>query len=496
MSDPDYSPGTWTVIVGARTWLLADVRPTDPIVARCWGLIRGGADVETVLGAIADEGLRAVRSFAAVQHEPGACRVIVRGAARVGLTDPSGEVRELGAEGVATWLDRTVDGPVAELRLTADAAPEPLRMPLATGVALASSLTIPVMPQVGSHRSDARPRTVEPLANEPERRPGEPTTPQLTVQEVRIDDEPEPQGTGIAGSAVAVPAQRSGATEPVADARFDHLFGPTMMGPPARPPVASEVGSATLLPPLDDVTPSIAAGADAGPQSPSQQPPSPQPLNQRPPNQRPPNQQAGSPWRVDESGIIQAISFSDQAAPPPAPVPVRPPVVEEIPQEALATRLRSSSPAVPAVRCTAGHLNPPGAAPCRACGATVPEQEPVMVARPVLGVLRLATGGEPISLDRAVILGRAPDPEAGTGAGRANAIKVDSPGRDVSRSHAEFRADGWQLVVTDLGSANGTTVAQPSAPPFRLERNGSAAVEPGAVVTLADEVSFRYEVRP
>lgn len=119
-----------------------------------------------------------------------------------------------------------------------------------------------------------------------------------------------------------------------------------------------------------------------------------------------------------------------------------------------------------------------------------------MVARPVLGVLRLATGGEPISLDRAVILGRAPDPEAGTGAGRANAIKVDSPGRDVSRSHAEFRADGWQLVVTDLGSANGTTVAQPSAPPFRLERNGSAAVEPGAVVTLADEVSFRYEVRP
>jgi len=486
MSDPDYSPGAWVVIAGARSWLFADVRPSDPVVARCWDLIRDGADVERVLGAIADEGLRAVRSFAAVQHERGACRVIVRGAARVNVLDMSGETCELGAEGVATWLDRTVDGPVAELRLTGDGPVEPLRMPLAIGVALASFVRITVAPR----SSPAEPRVVEPV---------------------------EPLESGVV-EAVVVPVvapQRVASTEPGVPERFDHLFGPSLLWQ-AEPPLSPEVSGATLLPPSDEGSgaapapplttgsvgtggASAATGADttgdhgAGAGVPSQW--------------QPPSHQPTSPWHVDESGIIQAISFSDRPLPAPAPAasgpaasapasPAPPQVADEIPQDALATRLRSGGPTVPAVRCTVGHLNPPHADTCRACGAAVPGQEPVLIARPALGVLRLATGGEPISLDRAVILGRAPDPAAGTGQGRANAIRVDSPGRDVSRSHAEFRPDGWQLVVTDLGSSNGTTVAQPSAPPFRLEPRGSAVVEPGAVVTLADEVSFRYEVGP
>ncbi|HEY0640103.1 MAG TPA: FHA domain-containing protein [Pseudonocardiaceae bacterium] len=163
--------------------------------------------------------------------------------------------------------------------------------------------------------------------------------------------------------------------------------------------------------------------------------------------------------------------------------------------DAAITRVRPPTDEVAAVRCPAKHPNPPGARRCRRCGADVAEQDEVMIARPALGVLRLADG-EVISLERTVIVGRAPDPLAGTTGVRANAIRVDSPGLDVSRNHAEFRADGWQLVVTDLGSANGTTVKQPGGPPILLRRNGSVVVEPGAWVTLADEVVLRYEVTP
>lgn len=62
---------------------------------------------------------------------------------------------------------------------------------------------------------------------------------------------------------------------------------------------------------------------------------------------------------------------------------------------------------VAAVKCLAGHLNPPQAKRCRVCPQPVPAQRETHVPRPVLGVLRLSTG-EDIPLDRDVLLGRQP----------------------------------------------------------------------------------------
>ena len=66
--------------------------------------------------------------------------------------------------------------------------------------------------------------------------------------------------------------------------------------------------------------------------------------------------------------------------------------------------------------------------------------------------------------------------------------------RDISRNHAEVVLEGWHVLVRDLGSTNGTTVTLPGQEPVRLRPTEDHGIEPGAVITLADEVSLTYEV--
>lgn len=114
--------------------------------------------------------------------------------------------------------------------------------------------------------------------------------------------------------------------------------------------------------------------------------------------------------------------------------------------------------------------------------------------RPVLGVLRLSTG-DVVTLERNVLLGRAPRSVEGLAPQEApHVVKVASPGRDVSRNHAEVLVEGWHVLVRDLGTTNGTTVALPGEAPIRLRAGDQQSIEPGSVVSMADEVSFTYEV--
>ncbi len=55
--------------------------------------------------------------------------------------------------------------------------------------------------------------------------------------------------------------------------------------------------------------------------------------------------------------------------------------------------------------------------------------------------------------------------------------------------------DGWHVLVRDLGSTNGTTVTLPGQEPVRLRPTEDQGIEPGTVVTLADEVVLTYEVQ-
>ncbi len=77
---------------------------------------------------------------------------------------------------------------------------------------------------------------------------------------------------------------------------------------------------------------------------------------------------------------------------------------------------------------------------------------------------------------------------------RTSHFKIPSPDKDISRNHLEIRLDGWHVLVTDLKSTNGTLVTLPGREPERLRPDAPAPIEPGTTVSLADEVTFRFEV--
>ena len=151
-------------------------------------------------------------------------------------------------------------------------------------------------------------------------------------------------------------------------------------------------------------------------------------------------------------------------------------------------------PLVLAVRCPAGHPSPPHARRCRTCDREIPPQQPFPTPRPPLGVLRISTGGV-VPLDRGVLLGRAPQVNEELPANqRPHLVQVGGADRDISRNHAEVVLEGWHVLVRDLGSTNGTTVTLPGEEPVRLRPTEDQGIEPGSVITLADEVSLTYEV--
>jgi hypothetical protein len=152
-------------------------------------------------------------------------------------------------------------------------------------------------------------------------------------------------------------------------------------------------------------------------------------------------------------------------------------------------------PVVLAVLCPAGHPSPPHAGSCRTCGREIPPQQPFPTPRPSLGVLRISTGGS-VPLDRGVLLGRAPRVNEELPANqRPHLLRVGGVDRDISRNHAEVVLEGWHVLVRDLGSTNGTTVTLPGQEPVRLRPTEDQGIEPGTVVTLADEVELTYEVQ-
>ena len=125
-------------------------------------------------------------------------------------------------------------------------------------------------------------------------------------------------------------------------------------------------------------------------------------------------------------------------------------------------------------------------------GSPIPPQEGFAAPRPSLGVLRLSTG-DTVPLDRDIVLGRAPFHADENAASRPHLVQLASPGNDISRSHVRVSLENWFVQVTDLGSTNGTVVTLPGQPPVRLRPHDPFTILPGTSVSIADEITLRYE---
>jgi FHA domain len=478
LPESGYAPGSWVAMTCGRMWLLADVKPGERVVDRCWQAFRSGATVEDVLAAVMRDGFRAVAGFALVRYEDASTQVVVRGVAGVEFTWPDGTVQSLRTEGGSDWLDRSLPGIPTGLQLTtADriASAEAVFLPLVSGVVLASTV---------GFRAGA---TESPLSGISQKAEQSET---ITVVEPAAPAAP---------AAHVAPVTSVEPTVPV------HLVEPAPPPAPTAPvaPVTQETLIASVVgtePPPDE---SVEQGPDLdGFLEPAARPDS--PTN---PGLLDATQSNGwidvedMPWMGEQalSPVQETGSFIDTfnlEASTPAPAPA------SVPDEAVDLTIRrpplppqnaaADQPYVYAVRCPSGHLNEEQAQRCRICGQEVPAQQPSVVLRPGLGWLRFSNG-DSFRLERGVILGRKPAVPDGHPGPRPNAVKV-SDDQDVSRNHVEIRLDGWQVLVVDLGSVNGTVLSAPGQAPRQLRQGEQHVVEPGSIITLAPGVWILYEV--
>ena len=220
------------------------------------------------------------------------------------------------------------------------------------------------------------------------------------------------------------------------------------------------------------------------------------------------------PVTAPASGLIESFPWGPEGDEPPAsawepptaiartplPAPAPAPMDEDaeafemtVDRSRLVQHAAPSATMVVAARCAVGHLSAAYAGVCRVCGRPLPPQQPFEVARPTLGVLRLSNG-DVVTLDRGVVMGRNPRLPAGFTGEQPNLVKLNDPNKDISSQHLEVSLDYWHVLVTDLGSTNGTEVVLPGQPPVQLRPNDPMMIEPGSRVVVAGVLDFVYEV--
>lgn len=96
-------------------------------------------------------------------------------------------------------------------------------------------------------------------------------------------------------------------------------------------------------------------------------------------------------------------------------------------------------------------------------------------------ILEFSTG-QVVTITGSGIIGRAPADARGDSA--LQLVRVDDPGRSVSKVHAAFEIDADGLWIEDRDSGNGTAIVRPGRLAVSLEPGERHPVAPGAVVRI------------
>jgi hypothetical protein len=173
--------------------------------------------------------------------------------------------------------------------------------------------------------------------------------------------------------------------------------------------------------------------------------------------------------------------------PPPAAPPVLEPMPASPPTEAMADPLAVETDHDGLT--VAGAWQPPPAAPPGIPGQPPAPDVTVPVAR------LLISNGETVDVDRAIVIGRAPEARRFNDTEQPRLVTVPSPHLEISSTHVEVRpgsgADHGSAVVTDLGSTNGTVLVQPGLGPEDLAPGVAVQLIPGALIDLGDGVTIQ-----
>ncbi|WP_295661250.1 FHA domain-containing protein [uncultured Nocardioides sp.] len=118
---------------------------------------------------------------------------------------------------------------------------------------------------------------------------------------------------------------------------------------------------------------------------------------------------------------------------------------------------------------------------------------PSVTSRPVARLV--FSSGDTIEVDRAILVGRAPEARRFASSDQPQLVTVPSPHHEISSTHLEVRpgsgVDHGMSVATDLGSTNGTMLMQPGLPPEELQPGIAVSLMPGAIIDLGDGVTIQ-----
>ena len=143
------------------------------------------------------------------------------------------------------------------------------------------------------------------------------------------------------------------------------------------------------------------------------------------------------------------------------------------------------------IQCSRSHFNNPNAAYCQVCGISMVHLTHYLIPgiRPTLGFL-VFDDGATFALDRSYRVGREPLIESGSSLAP---LVLRDQRHSVSRSHAELLLDGWDVLVSDLGSTNGTFIWDAGQQTWgRVMPGDPKIIAPGTIVAIGRK-TFVYE---
>lgn len=500
-----YAPGTSLILAGPTSLVLLRQPATaqERLVNALWEQVIRSATMSELAARLAVFSVDKLPGFAALFWTSKGMRSLVRG--DVTVTDPSSASVIATGSDVLTWSESALGNLTRVNVITGEETePGPI-LPLVVGVAYASWVCLDAS-------ADAQVTS--------------PQVPEEDLESIAPVTVAAPSMSPAASqtSPAVLSASEDGSSTGAAASPWDLAAGPVAAA--VRPMSSVAPGRAEALPaPSDGAPPAITSedpwgSDDDGPDT--------EPMPAVEDGEQPPQVRRAVDRRIDSIGESDLESTSAgvsddmlEADTQLMELPVeRPPFDSQLlaPQQAAAARAAmpppvsadvdtpptlplSTSPSTPppqepstdslimAADCPDGHSNPPASATCRMCGAAIPPQRPRLVHRPVLCVLQ-ASDGATADVDRAVLVGRAPDPD------RSNfkaprLMPVQSPGHDISRTHVEVAPEGWQVIATDLNSTNGTVLIRPGGyERQQLAPGEHVPVQPGSVLELGDGVSI------
>ncbi|MET1060099.1 MAG: FHA domain-containing protein [Nocardioides sp.] len=530
-----YRSGGWFGIFGDHASVL--LPPSEKArVGALWELVDSGSDFNELLDALITSGLRALPGFVLVSSGDEPTRVVLRGAARATFTLADGETVEVDGGEAATWVEKILHGVAAvQVHLedqggstdyvmetglvrvsrvdeppyaepAADAAGEPVAEPAAGpadqtadasgDVAFAPAplpaggFTAPVVVPLGELTDEESAREA-PAPNEDTGAPGEAPgdvladEPFAAYAEGPDSEEPANQEPTEQGSAASVdqPTQQFDAMqhdagdyegEP-AGSFAAHAEGQAAEEPAAEEPVVEEpAAEEPFVDEHEEESHWPFSDPDPTGEQPAVEPAAPDSAPEPP----------SAPWSQAQGHVYDPAPAPGNpfaAAPPVPPVPPVP----------------AGPPAVPPFDDHDGNTVAGGWDPHQFArqqpGIPGQPQAPSVTAR---AVARLVfSSGETVDVDRAVLIGRAPEARRFTSTDQPRLVTVPSPHQEISSTHVEVRpgsgADHGSAVVTDMGSTNGTVLTQPGLDEEDLQPGMAVQLLPGAIIDLGDGVTIR-----